>query len=142
MQRGSINVKLLDSSSKIPTRATDGSAGFDLYANESLTIEPWQRALVKTGIAIEIPLFYVGIIKSRSSLGLRGIDIAGGVIDSDYRGDVGVILVNNSDSQFEVVKGDRIAQIIVFAVLTHMNVVSELTITERGSHGFGSTGVK
>ena len=128
----------------MPVRATDGAAGLDLYASESLGIPPGGRRLVSTGLRIEIPAGYVGLICPRSGLALRqGMTVlnAPGVVDSDYRGEVGVILVNLSEDMRYVHHGDRIAQLVILpcvgARLTHAEHLSE---TARGGDGFGSTG--
>jgi dUTP pyrophosphatase len=104
---------------------------------------PGARALFPTGVHIAIPDGHVGYIRPRSGLALKhGIDVLGGVIDSDYRGDVGVILINHGTKPFEVVEGDRIAQ-LVFHPLTPVLLVEggSLGVSARGTGGFGSTGV-
>jgi len=124
-----------------PRRATSGSAGYDLKSVQDVEIESGSREQVKTGVILEIPNGFYGQIKSRSGLTMKfGLDVAGGVIDSDYRGEIIVILCNNGKKKYKVSKGDSIAQIIVvpYAALK-LNLVSSLTSTKRGNNGFGST---
>jgi len=138
-----LEVKLLSENAKPPFRATSGSAGYDLYSphEQPITILPRTRRLIDLEISIAIPIGYYGRIAPRSSLSLKGIDVAGGVIDSDYRGHLGVILINNSDQEFIVKQGDRIAQLIIEKICTpEVIVVEELTETTRGEGGWGSTG--
>jgi len=133
-----------------PEYATAGSAGMDLVAavpaNEPLQILPGARAAVPTGIAFAIPQGFEGQVRPRSGLALKnGVTVlnAPGTIDSDYRGEVKVILVNTSDEIFEIARGMRIAQ-IVFARVEQMQLqeAASLDDTPRGSGGFGSTGVQ
>lgn len=130
----------------LPVYETGGSAGMDLRADlaESLTLDPGERILVPTGLRLEIPLGYEGQVRPRSGLALkRGLTLlnAPGTIDSDYRGDVGVILVNLSAEPQRIEPGDRIAQLL-FAPVTRAELVEveSLAGTERGAGGFGSTG--
>jgi dUTP pyrophosphatase len=131
----------------IPTRATGHAAGYDLCAalGASVTLAPGQRRLFPTGLRMAIPEGFVGLICPRSGLALRdGITVlnAPGVIDADYRGDIGVILVNLGDRDFVVNPGDRIAQILFQHVSRTIFIPSlGLAPTERGAGGFGSTGV-
>lgn len=128
----------------VPKLATEGSAGADLCSSVEVTIYPGETKLVKTGINISIPLGYAGFVCSRSGLALKQnvfVLNAPGIIDSDYTGDVGVILHNASDDRFVVEVGDRIAQLlIVKCEYFWFNEVDELQKTERGDGGFGSTG--
>jgi dUTP pyrophosphatase len=131
----------------LPTYATDGAAGLDLLADvpAPLTLEPRARALVPTGLTLAIPPGYEGQVRPRSGLALKhGLTVANapGTIDSDYRGELGVILVNLGDQPYVIRRGDRIAQII-FAPVTRATLreVAELPPTGRGNGGFGSTGV-
>ena len=123
----------------VPTLATDGSAGFDLYSNCMLKVMPGYPNKILTGISCHIPAGYVGLIKSRSSLSVRyGMQILGGVIDSDYRGEI--IVIAAVDKELEVSWGERIAQLVVVPCLRAHEVVESLDETYRGSGGFGSTG--
>lgn len=126
-----------------PQRETDGSAGYDLRsAIGAITILPGERRVVETGFAWEIPAGMVGMIRPRSGLAVReGLHVLAGVIDSDYRGEVKVLLVNLGDEAITITTGDRIAQMVV--TLFHGNElieVDELDDIDRGG-GFGSTGV-
>lgn len=128
----------------VPKLATEGSAGADLCSAVEVTIYPGETKLVKTGINISIPLGYAGFVCSRSGLALKQnvfVLNAPGIIDSDYTGDVGVILHNASDDRFTVKVGDRIAQLLIVKCdYFWFNEVAELQETERGDGGFGSTG--
>jgi dUTP pyrophosphatase len=135
----------LQDEAREPTRAHDGDAGYDLYAVESATLAPGERASVGTGIAVAIPEGWAGLVLPRSGLAARhGITIpnAPGLIDSGYRGEVRVLLLNTDRSEaFEVAPGDRIAQLLLVrheapAVLE----VESLDETVRGAGGFGSSG--
>lgn len=140
-----INTQKLHPDAILPKFQTEGAAAVDLHAVESYIIPPQSTVLVRSGLAFEIPEGFVGLVCSRSGLALKsGIIVlnAPGVIDSDYRGDVGAALHNVSDKIFEVKKGDRIAQFMVLPCF-HLsyNEVASLSETERGTAGFGSTGV-
>jgi len=141
-----INIKLLDKDLPAPEYAHEGDAGCDLRSRIDQTIPPGERALIPTGISIAIPSGYGGFVQPRSGLALKhGISIVNtpGLIDSKYRGEIGVILINTDKSEpFEVKKGDKIAQLIIQRVESvKFDVVDELDETVRGSGGFGSTGV-
>jgi len=140
----SINVKKLSENATIPTQGTVFAAGYDLYAAEDAVVVSGTRKLIKTNISMEITPGYYGRIAPRSGLAYKnGIDVLAGVIDSDYRGDIGVILYNtDANIDFHVKKGDRIAQIIFEACYSAtLNNVDNLDNTLRQSCGFGSTGV-
>ena len=128
----------------MPTRGTTGSAGYDLCCSTDFIVEPGERQLVSTGIRLKLPSpEYYGRIAGRSGLALRnGLSVLGGVIDSDYRGEVKVILQNHSGERFVGYMGDRIAQLIVERCchFPMMVVPSLLADTRRGEGGFGSTG--
>jgi dUTP pyrophosphatase len=137
-----IHVELVSEDAKMPTRATDGSAGLDMYACQSAVIGAGKRNLVDTGVSIAIPHGYVGLIWPRSGLALKkGLDVGAGVIDSDYRNVIGVLLFNHTDDPYRVEPGDRIAQILIQpAVMVQPVQVSSLDQTDRGQAGYGSTG--
>lgn len=143
-----IRVKKLNEHATIPTYGSAGAAGMDLYANfvdfegDMHELWPGERKLFKTGLAIAIPLGHYARVAPRSGLAFKsGIDVMAGVIDEDYRGEVGVILINLSDRIFEVKHGDRIAQLIIEKYTPCLQVeVDDLDDTSRGSGGFGSTG--
>lgn len=142
-----LKVKKLNKKARVPYRATKGSAGMDLYAciNEPMTIAPHTIRVVPTGLAIELESAdYVAYIFARSGLAIKhGIAPANcvGVIDSDYRGEVCVGLVNQTENAFTVMPDERIAQLVISPVIIpEIEVVEELEDTERGAGGFGSTG--
>jgi dUTP pyrophosphatase len=129
----------------MPTRAHDGDAGLDLYALEDASLAPGERAAIPTGIAVEIPDGYAGLVLPRSGLALRhGIALvnAPGLIDPGYRGELRVLLLNTDRSQpFELSAGDRIAQLLIVRAESAAAVeVEELTASARGAGGFGSSG--
>lgn len=126
----------------LPQRQTEGAVGYDLYANENTTVENGRRKLVSTGVCMDIPSYFYGRIAPRSSLAAKhGIDIGAGIIDNDYRGEVKVLMINNGFNDFDVKRGDRIAQLIFEQCgLPEIELVEELSTTVRNSGGFGSTG--
>lgn len=148
----SVRVKKLVEEALLPRQMTEGSAGFDLHAcivgpNSKLGIGPGERVLVGTGIAMAIDDGYEGQVRPRSGLSLKsGIMVVNspGTIDSDYRGEVKVILLNTGNTTFIVEHGDRIAQLVIQAVprvgLIELEEDEELPTTDRGAGGFGSTG--
>ena len=125
----------------VPTKGTTGAAGYDLYAPADFSLGPGEREVIDLGIEMQIPVGVVGVIKSRSGLASRlSCDVAAGVIDSDYRGSVGVLLCNNGKEWVHFKAGDRIAQILFLLCYAGALVESQqLTPTERGEGGFGST---
>jgi dUTP pyrophosphatase len=132
----------------LPHYETIASAGMDLRANlqESIILQPLGRALVKTGLFIELPIGYEAQVRPRSGLALKkGITVLNspGTVDADYRGEIGVILVNLSNEVFTIENGERIAQLIIAKhERAQWQEVQELSETSRGEGGFGSTGVK
>ena len=130
-----------------PSYETSASAGMDLHANitDAITLKPLERAIVKTGLYIALPEGFEAQIRPRSGLAAKfGITVlnAPGTIDADYRGEIGVILVNLSNENFTIKDGDRVAQMIIAAyVHTKWEEVNVLDDTKRGSGGFGSTGI-
>ncbi|MBJ6726753.1 dUTP diphosphatase [Geomesophilobacter sediminis] len=141
-----IKIRRLRSASSIPRYMTDQAAGVDLHAalDEPYLLEPGARALVPTGIAIEIPAGYEAQVRPRSGLALRhGIALVNspGTIDADYRGEIGVIVINHGNEPFRIENGERVAQ-MVFAKVERCSFVEveELNETGRGAGGFGSTG--
>lgn len=145
-----VKVKIVNKSENpLPAYATPGSAGLDLRAwlpEGSVTLRPLERRLIPTGLSIELPEGYEAQIRPRSGLALKhGISIvnAPGTIDSDYRGDIGVILINLGDKDFEICSGDRICQMVVTRYSAVSFITAEkLTDSERESGGFGHTGKK
>jgi dUTP pyrophosphatase len=133
-------VRLLSETSKVPMRMSEGAAGYDIYSNEDTIIKSQNRKLISTGISIEIPDNVYGQIAPRSSLAIKEIDVGAGIIDSDYRGEVKVLLINNSVNDFVVKKGDRISQLILKMIYTpEIKIVEHLSKSERNDGGFGST---
>uniref|UniRef100_A0A7S4IKG9 Deoxyuridine 5'-triphosphate nucleotidohydrolase n=1 Tax=Odontella aurita TaxID=265563 RepID=A0A7S4IKG9_9STRA len=139
-----LRVKKLSEHATIPSRGTPLSAGFDLSSAEQVMIPAGGRGIAKTDLAIACPPGTYGRVAPRSGLAVKkGIDVGAGVIDADYRGNVGVVLFNFGKEDFVIEKGDRVAQLILEKVCMHpVEEVEELTETERGAGGFGSTGVK
>jgi len=143
-----LKVKIINKSEhKLPSYTTDGSAGMDLRANidQNILIKPLERTLVKTGLFMEIPLGYEAQVRPRSGLAIKkGISVLNspGTIDSDYRGELCIILINLSNEDFTIYHGDRIAQ-LVFAKCEQLQFkeVVLLEESERGKGGFGSTGL-
>lgn len=141
-----INIKKLSSNAKIPSYATDFAAGCDLYSSssEKISFNPGETKLIKTGIVMEIPLGYAGLIYARSGLATkRGLAPANkvGVIDSDYRGEIMVALHNHTNEVKEIDPYERIAQLVITPYVKGLfNEVDDLNETKRGENGFGSTG--
>lgn len=136
-------VKKLHKDAVIPTRGSEWSAGVDLSAIEQVVIEPGTRAIVGTGLSVAIPTETYLRIAPRSGLAAKhGIDVFAGVVDSDYRGEIKVILANHGEQPFVINKGDRIAQAILEVIKLAIVVETfDLPDTGRGANGFGSTGV-
>lgn len=144
-----MEVKIVNKSKHpLPSYATELSAGMDLRANisEDIVLKPLQRVLVPTGLYISLPGGFEAQIRPRSGLALKsGITLLNtpGTIDADYRGEIGVIMVNLSDKDFVIKDGERIAQMVIARYESvQWNEVSELDATERGEGGFGHSGVK
>lgn len=143
-----LQIKRLEGNNlELPKYKTEGSAGMDLTAciDENIILKPLERKLVKTGIAIALPNNYEAQVRPRSGLALKnGISVLNtpGTIDADYRGEIGVILINLSNEDFVVEKGMRIAQLVISPIVqAELVEVEELDETLRGQGGFGSTGV-
>lgn len=142
-----MNIKLINKSKHpLPEYATSQSAGVDLRANidSSILLKPLQRALISTGLSIELPKGFEAQIRPRSGLAFKqGITVLNspGTIDADYRGDIGIILINLSEKEVEIKDGERIAQMVIAKHETvNFEQSDELLATERGSGGFGHTG--
>ena len=140
-------IKLLDPTIPLPCYQHEGDAGLDLPSRVDLTLEPGERAMVPTGIALAIPKGYAGFVLPRSGLAARnGISLVNtpGLIDSGYRGEVTVVMINTDKKEpFSVKKGDRIAQLVIQRVETvDVIEVDDLDDTTRGAGGFGSTGLR
>ena len=140
--RENMKVKLLTEEAQMPTKGSEEAAGWDISTTSQFVLGPGERKLVSTGIAIDIPKGFYGRIAARSSLALQGIDVAGGVVDSDYRGEVKVILSNASSQEKTFEVGDRVAQMVIEKICTSpWKVSSSLSRSSRGDLGFGSSGV-
>ena len=142
-----VPIKILSRDAQIPHMAYNGDSGVDLRSVERIVLKPQERAMVATGLAIALPEGYAGFILPRSGLAAKhGISIvnAPGLIDSNYRGELKVILLNTDpDNSFTIEIGDRIAQLIVMPVPTiNFEQVEELTESQRGESGFGSSGIR
>lgn len=144
-----MNIKIVNKSAhSLPGYESEASAGMDLRANIStpVTLQPLERAIIKTGLYIELPVGFEAQVRPRSGLAAKnGITVlnAPGTIDADYRGEIGVILVNLSNEQFIIENGERVAQLVIAKhERADWNEVDGLSETARGAGGFGSTGVK
>jgi len=137
-----LRFKKLDPLAMLPSRGSPFSAGLDLHSIEATTLEPGQRRLIKTGLAVAIPEGYYGRLAPRSGLAVRkGIDVLAGVIDADYRGEIQCLLHNAGTEIVELPAQTRVCQLIIEKIITPAPVwADDLTGTVRGSGGFGSTG--
>lgn len=139
---GVIRIKRLHENAKIPQHMTRGAAGFDLCAVESAFVQPGATVKIGTGLAFEIPARCELQVRPRSGLSQIGIQVIVGTVDSDYRGEVCVLLHNTTGIAYRVIRGDRIAQGVLAPVIRAAFVeVDELSQTDRGANGFGSTGI-
>jgi dUTP pyrophosphatase len=144
----SLLVRKINKNATIPVRSTDGSAGYDFYSPIDVIINPKSKILIQTNISVELPEcpfkghIYCMKMMSRSGLSLKkSIEVGAGLIDSDYRGNIGVILYNHGDEPVEIKSGDRIAQgVIITIAVPEIIDVDELSNTKRGDGGYGSTG--
>ena len=139
-----LKIKKLTSDAKLPSYAHHGDAGLDLYSAEDKIIKPNERAVIKTGLAMEFPHGHAGLLWDKSGLAAKnGLKVLGGVVDCNYRGEVMVLIMNLSNKDYEAKKGEKIAQMLIQKV-EHMEIeeVKELSDTTRGAGGFGSTGKK
>ena len=144
--RITVPIQLLDPTVEVPSYAYEGDAGLDLRSNEDVTLAPFERKLISTGLAVAIPEGYAGFIQPRSGLAYKqGLSMANtpGLIDAHYRGELKICAVNLDAKQSIVVKrGDRIAQLVIQRVpIVGLQVVAELDETDRGGGGVGSRGV-
>tara|TARA_R100001082_G_scaffold52043_1_gene28384 strand:+ start:212 stop:664 length:453 start_codon:yes stop_codon:yes gene_type:complete len=143
MDQFSCKIKKLDPDAQIPTKAHSSDAGYDLYSCEPVTLAPMERKVVKTGIAIALafPDLY-GRVAPRSGLAVnKGLDVLAGVIDSSYRGEVGVVLINLSNEEVFLNKGSKIAQLILEThYIAGWEEVDSLPVSDRDEKGFGSSG--
>ena len=136
-----VKIKKLHPDAQIPQYGSDNAAGFDLYACGNYDLQPGEYAMIATGIALEFPEGKVLFIWDRSGLGSKGIHRFAGVVDSDYRGEIKVVLCNHTKNTFTINKGDRIAQAVIQDYYrAEFQEVEQLTESQRGEKGFGSTG--
>uniref|UniRef100_A0A6C0AYI2 dUTP diphosphatase n=1 Tax=viral metagenome TaxID=1070528 RepID=A0A6C0AYI2_9ZZZZ len=134
-------VKRLHQDAKVPQKADSGCAGYDIFSVDQIKLAPGERSLVATGISTEISKEYYLRVAPRSGLAVKGIDIGAGVVDSSYRGEIKVLVINNSGSDYLVEFGSKIAQLVLERCGdAPVQVVDILSETERGYGGFGSTG--
>jgi dUTP pyrophosphatase len=138
----SLRVKKLTQDAILPTRGSGCAVGYDLYSTDEVVVPPTHRALVGTSVAVVLPPGVYGRVAPRSGLAVKhGIQVGAGVVDPDYTGEVKVVLFNHGDKDFEVKKGDRIAQLVLERCETPpVEEVGAVEETDRGSGGFGSTG--
>ena len=136
-----MKVCLLTDTAKLPRRAHMHDAGYDLFADETITLQPGGRVGVRTGVSIGVPAGYVGLIWEKSGLALKGVQCMGGVIDCGYTGEVKVIVRNCGATPMVIQQGHKVAQLLVQHVyLGDLEVVDSLRSSDRGENGFGSTG--
>jgi len=137
-----VKIKKIDGNAKVPSYAHEGDAGMDIYSNEDLMLKAGERSLISTGIAMEIPKGYVGLVWDKSGLATKyGIKTKAGVVDSGYRGEVKIALINLGKEDFRIEKGMKIAQMLIQEVHSPKIIeVDELDDSSRGHGGFGSTG--
>ena len=137
----SINILRLSPNATLPTRAHPDDAGMDLYGLEDAIIEPGMGKMLRTGIAMALPVGFVGMVADRSSMAKKGIKSAGGIIDAGYRGEIHIVLWNISREPVQLKAGERIAQLLILPIATPAVVeVASLDETARGAKGFGSSG--
>jgi dUTP pyrophosphatase len=145
MEKLKIKVKKLHQDAILPSYAHAGDAGMDVYAVENNILNPGERKLIPTGLSFEVPVGYEMQVRPKSGLALKnGITLVNtpGTLDSGYRGELKVILINHSNEKYEVKKGEKIAQIVIAKYEeAEMQEVQELSETQRGAGGFGSTGL-
>jgi dUTP pyrophosphatase len=137
-----LQIVLLNEKAKVPTRAYEWDAGLDLYSTQNIILPPMERIPVKTGISMAIPQGFYGRVAPRSGLAVKkGLDVMAGVVDSSYRNEITVVLINLGKDIVEINEGDKIAQMVIERCYSpNIMVVSELEDTDRGQGGFGSTG--
>ena len=137
-----LTFKKLDERATLPTRGSSSAAGLDLYSIEAISLRPGHRVIARTGLAVAIPEGYYGRVAPRSGLATKqGLDVLAGVIDADYRGEIGCLLHNTGAETIDLPEQSKICQLILEQIITPRAVwADDLSDTERGSGGFGSTG--
>lgn len=138
-----LKIKKLHKDAVVPHFAKPGDAGMDVYAVESLTLEPDERGVVKTGLSFEFPHGYVVLVWDKSGISTKtGVTTLAGVVDADYRGEVGIAVINLGQESYTFEKGKKVAQILIQKVeQPEIEEVEDLSETSRGDGGFGSTGI-
>ena len=138
-----IKIKKLHSDAKVPSYAHEGDAGMDVYSNEDLIIGAGKRVLVSTGISTEFPVGYVALVWDKSGIAVKGgVTKMAGVIDAGYRGEWKIALLNTSEEDYEIKKGEKIAQVLLQKVESpEIEIVEDVENSSRGDGGFGSTGL-
>jgi len=138
-----IKIQKIDSKAMIPNYANKDDAGLDFYSAEDIVLKPGQRQAIGTGIKMEIPAGYVGLVWDKSGLAVKnGIKTMAGVVDAGYRGEIKVVLINLGQEDFIMKKNSKIAQMLIQKIEhPQIEIVSELNESQRGENGFGSTGV-
>lgn len=141
MNTETLYFKKLDSRATLPVRGSRAAAGLDLYSIETVSLEPGQRAIARTGLAVAIPEGFYGRLAPRSGLATKkGLDVLAGVIDADYRGEIGCLLHNTGQEKIELAENTKICQLIIEKIISPEAAwADELGDTERGQGGFGST---
>lgn len=136
-----LNFKKLDLRATLPTRGSRAAAGLDLYSIEVVSLQPGQRVIARTGLAVAIPEGFYGRLAPRSGLAAKkGLDVLAGVVDADYRGEIGCVLHNTGEEKIELLEKSKICQLIIERIVTPQAVwADELGDTARGPGGFGST---
>jgi dUTP pyrophosphatase len=137
-----LEFKRLDPRAVLPTRGSAAAAGLDLYSIQAVSLDPGQRVLARTGLAVAVPEGFYGRLAPRSGLATKqGLDVLAGVIDADYRGEIGCLLYNSGNEPINLPEQSKICQLILEKIITPRAVWSdELGDTDRGDGGFGSTG--
>lgn len=137
-----VKIKKINNGAKMPSYAHEGDAGMDIYSAENIIVKTGERAKVPTGIAMEIPVGFVGLVWDKSGISMNhGLKTLGGVIDEGYRGEVVIGVVNLSGEDYVIEKGHKVAQILIQKVeLSEIKEVAELSDSVRGEKAFGSTG--
>jgi dUTP pyrophosphatase len=138
-----VKIKKLKDNAKLPSYAQPGDVGMDMYAMETITVEPMQHVRLWHGFAMEFPEGYAAIVKDKSSISKAGLHTMGGVFDSGYRGEYNTHLVNLGSEPYTIEIGDKVSQIIIYPVaIAELEVSDTLSESVRGEGGFGSTGKK
>ena len=138
-----IKIKKLKDEAILPKYAMPGDIGMDMYAMEDVTINPGENYRFWHGFAMEFPTGYGAIVMDKSSISKAGLKTMGGVFDAGYRGEYNTHLINLSDKPYVVEKGDKVGQVLILPVeIAELEIVDELSVSERGESGFGSTGKK